>query len=405
MALVLSLGPCLLVLEIVVRHYVEVDADGNQHIRGARLLPFRLPVERTRRQAAKLAEGKSPCFRYDPELGWAPRPVTACHGGLYVYDRAGIRSNRRRRNPPRTREPGVLRVGLFGDSFTHGDGVAIEDSWGQLLEDGLRHWGIEARVLNFGVGGYGLDQALLRWRKQGAAFELDVVILGFQSENVLRDTNMIRALYWWRTQLPFTKPRFVLEGDELVVRNQPAVSPDELPALLESLPSWPLVEHEGFYDPDDFEPRWWQASRVLGYLAGWRAHEVGTLENPAQERYYVPGSPSYELTLRLLDQLEREVEDAGAELLVVHLPKAIDWQRRAEGRPLWYAALRDEIARRHQWVETEPGFDAAVERDPGVVLFDSGGHYTFEGNVAIADVLRELLRDRARRAAEPADRP
>ena len=87
---------------------------------------------------------------------------------MYRYNTQGIRS------PvpaftPRAAE-GVLRIALFGDSFTHGDDVPVEHSFGQVLEQQLITAGIPAEVLNFGVGGYGIDQAMLRFKEHGAAF-------------------------------------------------------------------------------------------------------------------------------------------------------------------------------------------------------------------------------------------
>jgi len=47
-----------------------------------------------------------------------------------------------------------------GDSFTFGQEVTYEESWGYLLEKAL---GSEFQVLNFGVAMYGVDQAYLRY--------------------------------------------------------------------------------------------------------------------------------------------------------------------------------------------------------------------------------------------------
>ena len=55
-------------------------------------------------------------------------------------------------------EPGNECVTLYGDSFTYGVGVREEYAWGNTLAERLR-----CRVGNFGVGGYGTDQALLRF--------------------------------------------------------------------------------------------------------------------------------------------------------------------------------------------------------------------------------------------------
>ncbi len=388
----LSLAVGLSIVEGVLRSRIHVDADGNQTAFGARLAPFAAPVEWTRSQATKLAGGRNGCFRYDSDLGWTSNPRTRCRKGRYVYDSAGIRTSSVRRTPSRRPEPGVLRIGLFGDSFTHGDDVAHKDSWGHVLEQTLQQRGVRAEVFNFGVGGYGIDQALLRWRKQGTGFGLDVVVLGFQSENILRNLNMLRVLYWWRTRLPFTKPRFIERDGELVVINQPTVGPDELPTVLADLPGWALVEHEGFYDPADFEPRWWHASRVLGYFAVWKAHEVGRLWYSEQAQYYALDSPAAQLALRIIETFEHEVREAGSAFYLVHLPKAFDVDRLvADPASLSYADLRDELARRHTWVETGEAFVAARQSDPEDPLFFGREHYTPRGNQVVALAVADAL--------------
>ena len=82
---------------------------------------------------------------YDPVLGW----VTPGVRGTRAYDLS----------PPQ----GKIRISAFGDSFTYGCGVHNYNSWVEQIY--LSEKGYE--VLNFGVLGYGLDQAYLRYIKEG----------------------------------------------------------------------------------------------------------------------------------------------------------------------------------------------------------------------------------------------
>jgi hypothetical protein len=77
--------------------------------------------------------------------------------GLYVSNSAGIRSNREYNL---IAPPGVTRIVAFGDSFTHGDEVPNQETWEYLLEQSRD----EVEVMNFGVQGYGADQAYLRYK-------------------------------------------------------------------------------------------------------------------------------------------------------------------------------------------------------------------------------------------------
>jgi hypothetical protein len=55
---------------------------------------------------------------------------------------------------------GTFRIAAVGDSYTMGTGVAIGDAYHSLVEDRLNRssGGGRFEVINFGVGGYQLDQ-------------------------------------------------------------------------------------------------------------------------------------------------------------------------------------------------------------------------------------------------------
>lgn len=96
-------------------------------------------------------------------------------------------------------------VAAFGDSFTWGDEVAPEHSYPNYLSEQLR-----CRVANYGVPGYGTDQAFLRYRDK-INDPAKVVILGYYSDNIIRHVNQYRFLIGGH---PFNfKPRFVLDGN------------------------------------------------------------------------------------------------------------------------------------------------------------------------------------------------
>ena len=131
----------------------------------------------------------------DPELGWPSK-------GWYdtQTDERGARLS------PANAALGDTTpcVSLYGDSFTFSDEVADNEAWGDVL---ARHIG--CRVDNFGVGGFGTDQALLRMERhvaQDAALG-DVVILSLYPDNLNRIVNQWRHLLSGNQPLGF-KPVF-----------------------------------------------------------------------------------------------------------------------------------------------------------------------------------------------------
>ena len=63
---------------------------------------------------------------------------------------------------------------------------------------------------------------------------------------------LVVARAWWRSSIPFTKPRFVKVDGDLQVVNQPTVPPERLIEVLRDPGSWDLVDFEYHYDVADY---------------------------------------------------------------------------------------------------------------------------------------------------------
>jgi hypothetical protein len=113
------------------------------------------------------------------------------------------------------------RIAIVGDSFTFGLEVPYEDTWGPQLEIAL---GLEWQVLNFGVDGYGVDQAFLKYQLNVLAWHPDIVILGV-IEDDFRRTMGVYGFLTFPGWLPFPKPRFVVRDHVLTPLNFPLPHP------------------------------------------------------------------------------------------------------------------------------------------------------------------------------------
>ncbi|MDH5194839.1 MAG: hypothetical protein OEW32_14225, partial [Nitrospira sp.] len=145
---------------------------------------------------------------YDDVMGWTLGPNRKSANGLYYSSVEGIRAPREGVSFAKTSTK--TRIALVGDSFTFGDNVVYEESWGYLLEKAL---GPEFEVLNFGVSGYGVDQAYLRYEKDVRSWHPKVVIFGLISDDVERSLRLYHSIMASRAgwgEFPFAKPRFVL---------------------------------------------------------------------------------------------------------------------------------------------------------------------------------------------------
>lgn len=118
------------------------------------------------------------------------------------------------------------RISAFGDSHVRCDDVNDKETWEEYLAALLGE-----NVYNFGTGGYGTDQAYLKFLEVFPKVRTPVVILGLATENISRIVNVYRPFYYERTGVWLTKPRFVLKQDRLVLLPNPVRTPEEIQRL------------------------------------------------------------------------------------------------------------------------------------------------------------------------------
>lgn len=133
---------------------------------------------------------------FDPRLGWRMKPDFA--QDAVHHDARGFRRTIEKVGE-RVGENAARPVLVIGDSFTYGLGVGDEDTYASMLASVTG-----ANVVNAGVNGYGMDQAVLMWECEGRALSPGVVILGVQLDGFYRNGLCIREA---------PKPRFVATED------------------------------------------------------------------------------------------------------------------------------------------------------------------------------------------------
>lgn len=103
----------------------------------------------------------------------------------------------------------------FGDSFTFGEEVDDQHTWQSQFEEITRR-----KILNFGVDGYGIDQAILKAEKYVPKYSATVIILGVNAETYRRALSYHLFYYFANREdwLYAFKPIFVRvrNGYELV---------------------------------------------------------------------------------------------------------------------------------------------------------------------------------------------
>ncbi len=281
-------------------------------------------------------------------------------------------------------------VSLFGDSFTEGVEVDPAEAYSNVLS-GL----LGCRVANYGVGGYGSDQAYLRFRDRihdGSS----IVVLGHLSENIVRNVNQFRGFV---SGARYTlKPRFVVDSaGRLKLIPLPRLTADEFAALDRRADE--LVPY------DFFRPGGGAGTRVLRFP--FSVSVLGVFADPrlrqrlrgmpAWPEYYEPDHPAggLRVTAGILEAFHRDALARGQQPIVLLIPTLTDLQALQETGSLPYQSLEQELelagiatpglARR-----LIAGFDG---RDPcdlykGCVIHR---HFNAEGNALIAGIVYDWI--------------
>ena len=329
-------------------------------------------------------------YTYDEfswETGWQIRAngVARSSGRHYQSNEQGIRSLKVYAD---SAGPGVLRLAAFGDSFTHCDDVKNDETWQHFLETDFD----SLEAINFGVGGYGTDQAYLRYLHKGKAFNANIVTIGFNTDNMLRNVNRYRPFFALNTKKPLVKPRYRIEGDSLVL-----------------VPN-PFDSRQGYFDliasPADVVPKlgegdYWYSQRtgdsIFDYLATVRLIKV--LRGVTLSLWFdvfpesdITSAEYFQVTERILKQFYDQAKADGAEPVIVIFPAYRDFlhyslyeKRRSD---VLVQRLTDAGYRVHDlWhLYEESGFESSA------ILNKNGGHYSPEANKRVARSLVDYLK-------------
>ncbi len=376
--------------EIILRAISHTDIDGNIYIAERRIRPFQLPIKSLEQKLEHYMKQETSYTHYDPDLGWAVRPNSQSGNGLYYSNSAGVRTSSSRPETPLKPVPGVLRIAIFGDSFTHGDRVPYEESWGAILEKIMNENGRPVEVINLGGQGYGIDQAFLRWRKHGRPLQPHLVIFGFQNSNVKRSMNLIRMLYSPDTGVIFSKPGFIVKNNALHLINVPTASPEDLILIFQNFQNWAFKDHEFFYQETNYEDSPIYGSRLASFIIT----GVTTKFSPRRKGYdfFAPDSISRKIVWRIIEEFKQEVTEEGGRFMIVHLPTTKPIKQMRDNKPLKYQNLLEELKSTYELVDPSPELIRQAEASSLVDLFENrSNHYSNVSNQIIGEVMANAL--------------
>jgi hypothetical protein len=285
--------------------------------------------------------------RYHPMLGWTNVPGYRSDAGVpfeVTINSQGLRGSREFAPTP---DPAVTRIALFGDSLAFGEEVDDDATIAAHLERGRR----DVEVLNFGVHGYGLGQAVLRLEIDGARFVCDHVVLAVLfPEDLIRDE---------AGRFVHAKPVFRLDGDLVVVENTPVPEASRMPLVMRH-----------------------------SYAAAWLFGRRGVWH-----RTHAGGGPNLELGKALIRRAAAVCSARGSTLSVVLMLAPAGVQRHLSD-PVWRRQFDDERARfssvEEDVLDLVP-IQLRAFRDERMVLVAPLAHWSSRGNELWAEAIAEHL--------------
>jgi hypothetical protein len=307
--------------------------------------------------------------QYDPELGWVNIPNTYLadmYGpGVYLKINAqGFRSNEDFDEPV---PDDKVRLICSGDSFTFGFGVSNDQTWCQHLTVLNQH----LETVNMAEGGYGLDQAYLWYKRDGARLKHDVQLFAFITPDFER--------MQYDQFLGYGKPVLAVVDNEVVTQNVP------IPRRAFFVPL--LTQGRGSIEK----------LRSVQFLRQTFFEEENTLApQPVLDEEAVKN-----VTYHILKELKQLNQTRGSQLVLVYLPIQADYQAGANSTDAQRQYIRqvaaDEDLILIDLVEDFRGLPPEeinrlfIPYDDNLDFPEAAGHYSVSGNQYIAELLYEKL--------------
>jgi hypothetical protein len=305
---------------------------------------------------------------FDPVLGWSFREETTAFP-YAAFDATGARVD--------SVEGPTGRIAAYGDSFTFGEGAGNDETWPHFLAEAL-----EVPVANYGVAGYGPDQALLRLKGHLANGGVpQIAIIGVLSENIARVVNVWRSAYAGSETLNFKPILLVDDGAPPQWLPNPLEAPIGVGAVRQAIEKsqshdfW--LEHNRHRPPKPRFPYLLSAIESFAYFGfeSVRWQDLWQKERPQR------------VLAAIIDEFVLVSEEYSFLPILVMIPMGDDLRLRERGEPPTYERMLGELRDQYQGRLTvvdilDESFEASRFH-----LRPFQGHSSQYGNRAIASAI------------------
>jgi hypothetical protein len=194
---------------------------------------------------------------------------------------------------------------------------------------------------------------------------------------------VFRIIAYPQSKIPFSKPRYYFDGPSLLTANRPTVAPDLVPETLANFHRSPLRRHDFFYT-DKYDPKWYRRSRLIAVIEdalNKKKDEVADLMSPAGE--------GMRITTAILERFRNDVAVTRKPFILVYLPLPGNLQAQLDGGKDPWEPMVEPLRKSFTIVDPSPQL-LVIARQKGVAAV-APGHYSAEGNAAVAQALAEAI--------------
>jgi len=256
----------------------------------------------------------------------------------------------------------------FGDSFTYGEEVYnSEEVWTSVASRELG-----CRIENYGVGGFGTDQALVLY--ESTKTNKPIIILGIYSE-MLRRNLAASWLFYAGQKDRALKPYFKLN-------HQGGLEQISWPESNSSEDIRKYHHRDIFFKSFDVKfPYSWHLAKSIYYQIKTRLENKGVFFDK-----HVDALP---LQLALLDEFKAQVDARGSEMVLVYFPSLAE----LADNNLSYSRQMKAYQAKHPKacvIDTGPALLEATKKGVGVGA--QSGHFNSTGNAIVATEVAKGLK-------------
>ena len=360
----------IIIWEVAIKIFATKDNDDNYFLAGSLLLPAKIPINESKVKIDKYIEkGDKINIRYDSTMGWI-RNVNEDY------------NNHITKNSENT-----LKILILGDSFSLSAGAIDSSSWEKKIEEKFKNFSIDYKIFNLATPGYGLDQAYIRWLKEGKYYNPDIVIIGITEGMIKNNLNLIRPIKTIRTGIPFSKPRFIIDDfDTLSLINYPTIAINKIVNIMSDLKSWQLLEYEYFYSDDRYSNNFFYNLKIFALA---KKVLYKKKYDSSQRELFSLNNDASKITLKILEKFKSELKEYNAHLSLIHFPNKRVLKSLSRGSKIYYNDLFSKLVEDYNIIEpSEELVELINNRGLEAVVTD---HYTALGYNVVGSLVSKYL--------------